>query len=71
MEGGCKNISLPPASELALLNNLSNLDCTGLKVDNLQEYLTERDVAMMAHFKMEEPSNALKETFQLLLLDFF
>ena len=29
---------------LALLNYLPNLDCVGLKVDNLREYMTERDV---------------------------
>ena len=39
-----ENIALPPASELALLNDLPNFDCMGLKVDNLCDYFTERDI---------------------------
>ena len=44
MEGGCQNIGLSPASELALLNNFPNLYCSRLKLIHLREYLTERDV---------------------------
>ena len=44
MEGGCENIALPLAPKPAILSDLTNLDCTGLKLDNLREYLTERDV---------------------------
>ena len=55
IEGGCEKKALPHASELILPSNNSKLDCMGLKVDNLHEYLMER--RMMAHFKEEEPCN--------------
>ena len=44
MEAGCEKIALPPASELALPSDNPKLDSTGQKVDNLREYLTEKDV---------------------------
>ena len=44
MEGACRKIALSPASELALLSDISKLDCTGGKFILLPEYLTERDV---------------------------
>ena len=39
MEGGCENVALSPASELALSSDNSKLYCTGLKVDNLRNRL--------------------------------
>ena len=44
MEGGCENIALPLTPKLALLSNFPNLDCTGLKLIHLREYMMERDV---------------------------
>ena len=43
MEGGCRKIALSPSSELALLNDNSELDCAGGKLKLLPGYSTDRD----------------------------
>ena len=47
MRVGCENVPLPPdaiLSLLAILSDVSKVDCAGGKFILLPEYLTERDV---------------------------
>ena len=44
MKGGCREIALSAASELALPNDNSKHDCAGGKFKLLPGYLTDRDV---------------------------
>ena len=53
-------MALPPASELALLNDNPKLDCTGLKIDNLRKRICLHS-CVWAHFKVEEPCNTVTE----------
>ena len=60
---GAKYVPLSPDMSLAVLSDISKLDCTGQKVDNHS--------CVWAHFKVEEPCNSvLIAIFCNLLVEF-
>ena len=63
LEVGCVLCTPPSSVQLALRSDISKLDCTGQKVDNLRNRWAYIISCVWAHFKVEEQCNSVTLRF--------